>query len=293
MLKGYLSTNIDGSIKIEGIKEIANNSGGSRWASSFDDNFAIAHICANGSLSDTYTLIWSDDLWETYHPLYLHSQILSVEQAGAGARHWWKARFGNEDVLIGTGYYVEGESPLRVYRGGNHYYGEIFVEVGVIQANQTKTITVKSGYMMQSPKEQVLGEVIKPIWSLPLNEGMGNTVMDSLGNVFEITGKYVWDSFDNSKRFGNYVPYQKSYTEGSGIKFINYVENGVTKYSGITLGKVIPLERNNNFSIIFDYKIPLQYFKWSEAGAGNIPLFTIGDIEFAENGSVWRINKKV
>ena len=288
--KGYTEVLSDGSIKITALKEITNNSGGGRWAASFDDSFAIADILANGSQSDTYTLVWSNDLWETFKPLYSCYRKRDANAAGVGARFWEKAHLNGEDVLVGTGHFTNNQLPLRVFKGGSHYYGEILVEVGAIQAFQTKTITVESGYLMQSPNVQVFGETIKPIWSLPLNEAMGNTVTDSDGNSYKISGKYTWDSLKNSKRFGNFVPYQKSYDEGAGIMFNNYEEDGVAKYSGIELGKVIPLNRNKNFSVVVEFMVPDDEVYQMDAVSMNV--FVIGDMVFrlGRNGIIKKVD---
>ena len=87
----------------------------------------------------------------------------------------------------------------------------------------------------------------------------------------------------------HFVPFQKSYNEGSGLMFSSYVENGTTKYSGIDLGKVIPINRNNNFSIMFKYMLDSPG-SWSDLGY-RVPIFSIGNLVLCESGSKWRLIK--
>jgi hypothetical protein len=153
----------------------------------------------------------------------------------------------SEDVTpchygVSTG---EGHLPsLRIYEGGNHYYGELLVDVGELEAGTNKTIVVESGYLTSQAQYEVLNRGnIKPVWELPLNEGTSDSVMDSDGRTHKIIGNYEWLSPINTMQYGGYVPYLQNYSEISGLR----LEQGAY----IDLGILPKLNFNKSFSIIF------------------------------------------
>lgn len=136
-----------------------------------------------------------------------------------------------------------GLRPIRVYFGGSHYYGELLVDVGEIEANQSKTLTIESGYLAAQPNSQIFNrEEIMPIWSLPLNEGTGDTVTDSDGYSYKIHGSFKWDKPENTMQFGGFVPYIRDYKETGGLKL------DVGSY--IDLRRIKKLNFNKNFSLV-------------------------------------------
>lgn len=133
---------------------------------------------------------------------------------------------------------------LRVYEGGNHYYGEMLVDVGKLEAGIDKTIIIESGYLTSQAQYEVLNRGnIKPIWELPLNEGSSNCVTDSDGRTHKIIGNYEWLYPINTMQYGGYIPYLQNYNEVSGLR----LEPG----SYIDLGILPNLKFNKSFSLVF------------------------------------------
>ena len=133
---------------------------------------------------------------------------------------------------------------LRVYEGGNHYYGEMLVDVGELKAGIDKTIIIESGYLTSQAQYEVLNRGnIKPIWELPLNEGSSNCVTDSDGRTHKIIGNYEWLYPINTMQYGGYIPYLQNYNEVSGLR----LEHGAY----IDLGILPNLKFNKSFSLVF------------------------------------------
>ena len=133
---------------------------------------------------------------------------------------------------------------LRVYEGGNHYYGEMLVDVGELEAGIDKTIIIESGYLTSQAQYEVLNRGnIKPIWELPLNEGSSNCVTDSDGRTHKIIGNYEWLYPINTMQYGGYIPYLQNYNEVSGLR----LEPGAY----IDLGILPNLKFNKSFSLVF------------------------------------------
>ena len=133
---------------------------------------------------------------------------------------------------------------LRVYEGGNHYYGEMLVDVGELEAGIDKTIIIESGYLTSQAQYEVLNRGnIKPIWELPLNEGSSNCVTDSDGRTHKIIGNYEWLYPINTMQYGGYIPYLQNYNEVSGLR----LEHGAY----IDLGILPNLKFNKSFSLVF------------------------------------------
>ena len=244
------------------IKGVLNTAHGNRGASSFGDDFIVSGMCARGGLNTTMNLMLSTDKGESWKNIYTEDDFNGEypNAVGSGCR-WYLDPFvpsgENEQCMFITGLNTPNHplSALRVYKGGNHYYGEMFVNVGDIPSGATKQIIVESGYMMQSPEREIYSRIIKPIWSLPLNEGAGNIVVDSDGRKHTIEGNYTWDKQNTSVRFGASSPYQKDYTETSGLK--------LSTGAYINLGVIPSLTFNKGFSVILWYRLDALKQWWN------------------------------
>lgn len=219
---------------------------GSRFASAFSDDFVVTGLNAgHGSTADAHVLLITEN-GEKYETIYSQMATGPNVAAGAGVRYFSKPFIPNtesEPVI-----YVDGigdqVDTLRIVRGGNHYYGEMLVDIGDIEAGETKTITVQSGYIMSQPNIQILQrEHIKPVYSIPLDEGNGSMIGDSNGNTHTIRGKYKWESIDNGICFGSYWPLQKPYDKHNGLRLYPdaYIDLGIIPQLSFSKGFTITL----------------------------------------------------
>lgn len=241
---------VNGKIEEKSIKSVVNNSIGVRNIGVFDEDFLIAGLCAASGGNSDIQLALSEDRGENWRTIYSENVPLSITHAGLGVRYFSEpfAPAGGENriLVLGSGATVDTPySPLVVYRGGDHYYGEAYVYVGDINAGETKTINVESGYMVQMPNT-IKESRLEPVYSVLLNEGFGDTVTDSLGNVLKINGEYEWDSFNTDVRFGTHLPFVK---DNNGLSGIKLKENAF-----IEIGKIKQLNFNKGYTVAFWYK---------------------------------------
>lgn len=254
LCKVYTDNN-NGKIVEKSIKGIVNNGTGLRAISSFGEDFIIAGLNAGSGGNSDIQLLLSRDKGNSFNTIYSENVPLSINAAGMGVR-WFSDPFspnGEDERILITGMGVSTTSPcspLVVYHGGNHYYGEAYVYVGDIKANEIKTLTVESGYMVQMPNV-IREHRIEPIYSIPLNEGAGNVVYDSMGNAHTIQGDFVWDSYNVDVRYGGHWPIIKDVNCLHGIK--------LEGNAFIELGKIKGLDFNKGFTITFWYKWDSNY----------------------------------
>lgn len=230
------------------IERMVETAQGCRAGSAYSDNFIILGLnSGSGGYACAHILMVTEN-GKKYETIYSQLDTAPNNAAGNGPRYFTQPFVpnGESDKVI----YINGINsnsiidPLRFVKGGTHYYGEILVDVGSISANETKTITVESGYAMAQPNVQVLTrDFVKPIYQVPLNEGNGCIIKDSNGVKHTIVGRYSWDSYDNGPRFSGMWPAEKPYDSRSGLRL----------YDGayIDLGKVPQLDFNKGFAISF------------------------------------------
>lgn len=241
LVKGNIHVDDNGKIVLDSVEGKMLCDYSSRKTVAFSDGFAVTALAANGAMHMDYQLVWSDDELNTFHPLYAEWYPSNTFSAGKGARWFHKVMLEGEECFIGTGYYLGHHNrAYNIYHGGNHYYGEILVNVGDIPANETKTISVESGYMMQAPNKQIFdsNKIERPVWELYLKNGK---VEDSDGKQY-ITYNTEIDNRLSTPKFGGLYPYEASYEEGRGV---------MPKLgSVIDLGKISKLNFNKGFSIV-------------------------------------------
>lgn len=238
-IKGVLNT-------AQGIRRIIDVGG---------EDFIVAGL-VSADINTPSILSLSTDKGETWKSIYSEDNGAN-ESIGAGVRFFTplvQLEGSSEPCVYVTGY-NEGEhkySAIRLYRGGNHYYGEMFVNVGKMKAGVPKTIKVANKYLMTSPLVMFYNrDVVKPIYSVYFNLGVGNKVVDSNGNYHTIHGEYKWDNYKNDMRFGVRTPFVQNGHETNGLLL------GESSY--INLGKIPQLTFNKNFSIVVWLK---QYQYW-------------------------------
>ncbi|MDE7111332.1 MAG: hypothetical protein K2O38_05470 [Muribaculaceae bacterium] len=244
------NTVIDNKLTETSIKGIINNGTGLRNMSSFDENFIIAGLNAGSGGNSDIQLLLSEDKGESWKTIYSENVPLSVDKAGLGVRFFSEPFSLNdeEQIILVTGTGANNStpfSPLVIYKGGSHYYGEAYVYVGDIPANETKTITIESGYAVQMPNK-IREDRLTPVYHLALNEGSGDIVTDSQGNNHKIHGEYEWDSYITDVRFGGHWPIV---TDGNGHHGLKLMDGAF-----IELGKVEGLDFNKGFTVSFWYK---------------------------------------
>lgn len=243
--KMYTRVNGEGRIIPFGLAypTIAKNDG--RKAIIEDDCIIIPTVSVYPSHNNS--IVISTDCAKTWKTIY-SSFSLNENGVGAGVRYFTdKILLTNADSITPCRYGLSSTSNLpsiRFYRGGNHYYGEILVEVGDLIAGEDKILHIESGYLASQVSSNILTRdvVATPVWSLPLNEGSGNIVTDNYGNHYEIKGDFQWDIPDNNMQFGNVLPPQKDYRETGGLKL------GIGAY--IELGQIPYLRFNRDFSLV-------------------------------------------
>lgn len=252
ILGGYtlakVATEIIGGNRQEmSIKGVLNTAQGVRKVINIeDDNFIVAGLNSSG-INSPAILSLSTDQGESWKTIY-HEDIGSHDSIGAGVRFFTpnvQLQGSDEPCVYVTGFNVGDKkySSIRLYRGGEHYYGEMYVNVGKMVAGQSKTIKVANKYLMSNPVKMIYNrDVVKPTYSVFMNTGVSNKVVDSNGKTHTIVGNYEWDKFDNNMRFGVRTPFVQNGLEANGL----LLKDGAY----INLGKVEQLGFSKNFSIV-------------------------------------------
>lgn len=217
-----------------------------------DEYYLVTGLLAQGGGRCTARIATSTDKGKTWKSIYHNDDFDndSSYKSGYGIRYLTDTIVakGTDEKCIYCGGYGLHHNPLRIMVGGTHYYGEIYVNVGHVNAGQTITLTIENNYAMAMPKAEVFKrDIIKPIFHLPLNEGQGTTVRDMDGNEYPIIGRVEWDSYDESADFGDFVPKLNNYVENSGLS--------LKQGAFIKLGKISKLRFNKGFSVMFGIRV--------------------------------------
>lgn len=133
----------------------------------------------------------------------------------------------------------------RVYKGGSHYYREARVLLENT-TDATITLTAKTGYMMEYPTKSLRREIDDHlVYEIPLNEGYGNHVHDSLGNIAAITGEdYEWER-------GIIDPVRFADLAGSNVPepFMPSCGLFIGKGTALNMGKIAALNFSKSYTI--------------------------------------------
>jgi len=175
-----------------------------------------------------------------------------------------------------------GLSAIRIYKGGSHYFREVYLELE--NTNGNATITAKSGYMMPYPFKVIEEQETRNLlYRIPLNEGCGKYVQDSRNVIAEIKGERKWDNKE-SVRFGDYKGVSTKFSlvptsgvkvgEGSKLTFPANTDLDFTKNYTVSVWlnpKAFGLEIQNDA----DYNDKMFAFRH---------IVTIGAVSFATRG---------
>ena len=246
-------TKVDDSGRIlpTGLVYPLNTGHGIRKVVSDGDDFIVT-CCCGGGISNRTDLLLSEDGAKTWKSIYTETLRHTVYSAGVGGRYFLGPIKANGAESSDKCWYINGfgtgpgatnYSPLRLYKGGDHYYGECLIALDNIEAGQDIIITCESGYAMAYPNSQLFNRnEVKAVWSLPLNEGNGSVVTDSDGNKYSISGEFEWDTPNNTMRYSQFVPNIKNYREVGGLR--------LKKGSSIHIGSIPKLKFSKGFSIV-------------------------------------------
>lgn len=239
---------------------------GMRRVTSDGDNWIMLPLVA--VYQNNYnSIVVSEDGAKTWHSIYTEYKRVN-QGVGQGVRKLSNLiRVTNPSdptpCWYGRGYNTAKGNmpPIRVYKGGEHYYGELLVDVGECEAGTDIVLTVESGYMAAAPDAMVFERTAAnaagaaaPVWELPLHEGYGDVVRDSNGIAHTIKGDYEWGSPDSTMYFYNSIPRIKGYEEGGGLRL------GRGAY--IDLGQIPQLKFNKGFSVVM--WLSLHDLRWTE-----------------------------
>ena len=128
-----------------------------------------------------------------------------------------------------------GLGALRIYKGGDHYFREVYLELD--NTNGSQVITAKTGYLMPYPYKTLQESYTENmVYHIPLDEGCGGYVEDSRNEIAQISGRRSWDS-KQSVRFGDYM--------GESTHFSAKPSSGLKVEKGASL--ILPANSDLNF----------------------------------------------
>lgn len=218
----------------------------------------------------------STDKGITWDSIY-KKQTTFKKSSGVGFRQCYYTEPTNDEPCVVLLCDDGDVKPIRVYKGGDNYYREAFV---LIESDEDAdvTITAKTGYMMAYPYKNLNDkEHDGLIYEIPLSEGVGRYVSDSVGNVVGIDGdEYEWDS-EEPVRYDDYSGNSTLHplTPSSGLKL------GVN--SKLNFGKIKNLDFSKNYTVTFWVNPKAAWLTqdgYSKRASTVNTFFRIGDISF-------------
>ena len=244
------------------------------------DDLIVAGTTQTNGVSVNQILV-SDDRGDNWSAIYSKQTPLQGS-SGNGFRQGYDAftPYGEtEECVVYTRDWGQVKS-VRLYKGGNHYYREAYIELENIE-DEPIDLTVKTGYMMAYPYKVLNGRKHDGlVYEVPLNEGLGGYVSDSLGNVVKISGNdYEWERDEEPVRYGEYGEYNQPLIPSSGIK----LGEGTT----INFGKVPQLDFNKGYTVTFWINPKNRWYDTIEYSSLNTKitgLFEVGNITFVNRG---------
>lgn len=244
-----------------------------------DDSLIICGTQAATRVAENQLLI-SEDKGKTWKSIYKKYQTPRV-----GSGYGFRDAIGAAQVSGDTEScvifpLVNGfVDPMRVYKGGNHWYREAFIEVDNTQ-DADFTIIAKTGFSIPYPYTCLEGrEHDGLVYHLPLNEGTGRIVKDSNGKLHRIIGSYKWDNSEEPVRYGDYPVLHKHPSMPSSGLYFNVD-------SRIEIGKIPELNFSDDFtvSIWFNHKgWLLDQDEYELNRKRPCPFLKFGEVEFHKN----------
>lgn len=241
-----------------------------------DDSLIVCGSSSSAGVSENHILI-SYDQGKTWKSIFTKYQT-PYKTSGIGYRQSYNARIypGESEpcVLLRAD---QGYVPTyRMYKGGDNWYREAYILLeDTPEKDENINITVKTGYMMSYPYKCLQGrEHDGLVYNVPLNEGIGNEISDSLGNVYKIDGfNYKWDNTDESVRYGDHMGSSalRPLIPSGGLK--------LEKGTKLNLGKIPKLNFNKNYTITFWANSDAKKMEENLYGKLNVSqAFDIGNI---------------
>ena len=226
-------------------------------------------------------ILASDTQGKTWDAIYSKQQTPSGS-SGSGFRqgfHAFTPKGESEQIAVFTRDWG-GVKSMRIYKGGNHYYREAYIELENLEDAPIE-LTVQTGYMMAYPYNVLNGrEHYGLVYQVPLNEGVGSYVSDSLGNIVKIKGNdYEWEREEEPVRFGDYEEYGKPLEISSGL----LLKKGTT----INFGKIPNLDFSKGYTVSFWLNPKNNWFNPDEYSTQNskvMELFSAGNVAFINKG---------
>ena len=133
----------------------------------------------------------------------------------------------------------------KVFVSGDNYYREAYLLMENIPSGDI-TITVESGYKKEYPYKNIRGIEYKNnlVYEIPLSEGFGNVIHDSLGNHAVVNGSIEWENINVSTvRYGD--------CSGLGKMQDNKIHSAARFAGVVNFGKIPAINFKKNFTITF------------------------------------------
>ncbi len=235
------------------------------------------------------TIMISEDKGESWDVIYSKQQGF-LDSSGGGFRRGYNAStlIGDTEPCIVFSKDFGNVKPMRLYKGGNHYYREAYIQLENIE-DVPIDLTVKTGYMMEYPYKSLNGRKHDGlVYEVPLREGVGSFVADSLGNIVKISGNdFEWETKEEPVRYGDYKEYGRPIFLSSAIK--------LEKGTKINFGTIPQLNFSSNYTVTFwintknKWLNPAEYPNRSKQvtslfSAGNVIFFNkLFDFGYAES----------
>ena len=211
-----------------------------------DDSIILCGSSQCNNVAENHIFVSFDKglSWDSIYTKYQQPEAVS----GIGFRNVYNATLLNGDSEPCVVFPADqGNLPsFRLYRGNEHYYREAFIELeNTIEGNTD--IVIKTGYMMGYPFKSLEGQEHYGLaYHIPLNEGNGKYVHDSLGNIVEIEGTdYAWEIIQEPTRIGDYQG------ESTMRRFVPSSALLLKKGTVLNFGKVKNLGFKSDFTITF------------------------------------------
>ena len=228
--------------------------GGIRTLADFgNDNMIIAGVSRDSKHMENQ-IVCSFDKGKTWQMLS-RTDVDSDTSSGDGYRNaTYCGTIAGDNapcIILSGGDFV---APVRIYNGGD-YYREVEIEVDNVSSSNI-SIIAKTGYLMPYPYSTVRGiEDESLVYEVPFNEGCGNLIQDSNGNIVSVNGTIEWETEEEPVRYGEY-----STDSDKPFKF-----SSAAKISGgVNFGKIPNLDFASGYTITFWFNEKARMSKYAE-----------------------------
>ena len=139
---------------------------------------------------------------------------------------------------------VNGAKTKKVYKDGNNFFRVAYLLFENID-NSNIIINVASGYKKEYPYKNIKGiDHDNLVYEIPINEGFGKSLHDSLGNIVNVDGNVEWEEVGTRVvRYGE--------PSGVGKMDSSKVSSAIRIDGQVNFGKIPLLNFDKNFTITF------------------------------------------